>query len=119
MAATARHVLVATAGGLVLPVLAGWAVEPGGSVPDAFGWTARGVVNAWIDLGWRGQPTTVETAHDLLALGIVAWSVGQSAAGAVFLQHRPENAIAAPAAVLLANMTLVRQDQLPFLDGDG
>ena len=109
------HVLVAIAGGLVLPVLTGWAVQPGASLPEAFSWTARGVVSAWIDLGWRGQPTTVQMAHHVLGLGIVAWSIGQSAAGAVFLQHRAGNAAAVPAVVLLVNMTLARQDQLLVL----
>ena len=40
------------------PSLAGMAIAPGASIPEAFRITADGTVDAYLDLAWRGQALT-------------------------------------------------------------
>jgi transglutaminase-like putative cysteine protease len=109
------HVVGALFAGLLLPVLAGWALHPGLSVGEAFRATAEGSANAYLDLAWRGRRFTMEEIHYVLVLGGVAWATMQFAAYAVYGHRRPLNAIVVVGLVLLANMALTSRDELMYL----
>lgn len=109
------HAVGATFAALLLPVLVGWAIEPGTGIAEAFRTTANGSVEAYLDLAWRGRRLTEQTAHFVLLLGIIAWASGQFAAYAVFGHRRPLHAVVVLGIVLVVNMSLTRNDQLPYL----
>lgn len=109
------HLVGALFAGLVIPVLAGWVVEPGTSVAEAFRVTAAGSVTAYMDLFVRLRPLTPEVVHYVLTLGIVCWATGQFGAYAVLGRYRPLNAVVVMGLVLLTNMALTSHDQLPYL----
>ena len=109
------HLVGAILAALVIPVAAGWALHPGASIPDAFGATAAGTVNAYLDLAWRGRQFTSEEIHYILTLGIIVWGTMQFASYAVFGHRRPLNAVIVVGLVLIANMSITSRDQLPHL----
>ena len=109
------HVVGAAFAGLILPILVGWALEPGSGIGEAFRATADGTVSAYLDLAWRGRRLTEETAHFVLLLAVVAWASGQFAAYAVFGHRRPLHAVVVLGIVLVITMSLTRNDQLPYL----
>ena len=107
------HVLGCTIGALVL-------IEAvGASLPDATpglaGWfhaTANSVTQAYLDLTWRHQITTLQVGHFCMFLGIVVWATAQAASYDVFGYHRSVNGVLLLSVVLIANMALTAQDQL-------
>jgi len=109
------HLVGAAFAGVILPVLTGWALEPGSGIGEAFRVTAEGTVNAYLDLAWRGRRLTEETAHFVLLLGVVAWASGQFAGYAVFGHRRPLHAVVVLGIVLVITMSLTRNDQLRYL----
>ncbi len=109
------HLVGALFAALIIPIAAGWALHPGASIPDAFRATASGTVNAYLDLAWRGRQFTSEEIHYILTLGIAVWGTMQFASYAVFGHRRPLNAVIVIGLVLIANMAVTVNDQLPHL----
>lgn len=109
------HLVGAVFAALLLSVFAGWAIEPGTGIGEAFMVTSDGSISAYLDLAWRGRRVTEETAHFVLLLGVIAWATGQFAGYAVFGHRRPLHAVVVLGIVLVVNMSLTRNDQLPYL----
>ncbi len=109
------HLVGAVFAGLVIPIVAGWAVLPGSSIADAFQATAHGTVEAYLDIAWRGLPFTDQEVHYILVLGAIVWATAQFAAYAVFGHHHPLNGVVVVGLVLIANMALTSRDQLVYL----
>jgi transglutaminase-like putative cysteine protease len=101
---------------LILPILTGLAMYPHGApVHDLYVATAHSVVEAWFDLTLRNLSATTEFLHYILTLGLVVWATSMFASYAVFGHHRPLNAVIVVGVVLLANMGLTFNEQLPYL----
>ena len=100
------HLLGATFAALVIPILAGQAGHPGWSIGEAFHEVARGSINAYLDLAWRGLRLTSEEIHYSLVLGIIVWGTMQFASYAVFGHRRPLAAVVVIGLVLVVNMSL-------------
>jgi len=84
------------------------------SDPGLVGWfraTADSVTQAYLDLTWRHQISTLQVGHFCLVLGIVAWGTAQAASYDVFGYHRSVNGVLLLAVVLVANMALTPHDQ--------
>ncbi len=109
------HGIGALFAALIIPVLAGWAITPGSSIPDAFRITADGSIDAYLDLAWRNQLLTDQEVHYILVLGAIVWATMQFASYAVFGHRRPLSAVVIVGLVLLANMALTARDQLTYL----
>ncbi len=111
------HGLGAVFAALLLPLIVGASlVEPGnGSLHDWYTATASAVIQAYLDLAWRGRALTQEYGHFALILGLIAWATGQFAGYAVFHHRRPMTAVVTLGLGLLLNMSITIQDQLPFL----
>jgi hypothetical protein len=109
------HAVGALFAGLLIPVMAGWAVAPGTTAPQAFQIAASGSVEAYLDLAWRGYQLTSQEVHYIIVLGIIVWGTAQFASYAVFGHRRPLAGIVVVGLALLANMALTSRDQLPYL----
>ncbi|MGA3056836.1 MAG: transglutaminase domain-containing protein [Candidatus Limnocylindrales bacterium] len=110
------HALGCTIGAFVVIEVVG-SVLPG-STPTLGGWlraTADSVSQAYLDLSWRHQLSTLQFGHFCLILGIVVWGTAQAASYDVFGYHRSVNGVLLLAVVLVANMSLTLHDQLPAL----
>jgi hypothetical protein len=94
----------------------------GASLPDA-GWgpggwfhaAAASVTEAYLDLTWRHQASTLQVGHFCLVLGIVVWGTAQAASYDVFGYRRAVNGVLLLAVVLIANMALTPNDQFAVL----
>ena len=111
------HGLGALFAALVLPLIVGASlVQPGNaSLHDWYTTTASSVIQAYLDLAWRGRALTQQFGHFVLILGLIAWATGQFAGYAVFHHRRPMTAVVTLGLGLLLNMSITIQDQLPFL----
>ncbi|MDQ2964875.1 MAG: DUF3488 and transglutaminase-like domain-containing protein [Chloroflexota bacterium] len=110
------HFVGAVAAALILPIFVGAAIGPdGASIGQLYRVTATAVTDAWIDLAVLNKSVTVQTGHYLLAIGIIVWSVGQFAAYAVFGHRRPLDAVIVVGLILLGNMAMTANEQLPYL----
>ncbi len=111
------HFLGALFAALILPVIVGASlVEPGNnSIHDWYTATASSVVQAYLDLAWRGRTLTQQYGHFVLILGLIAWATGQFAGYAAFHHRRPMTAVVTLGLALLINMSITIQDQLAYL----
>lgn len=109
------HLVGAAFAALVVPIVVGGILDPGGSPADRFAATAGSTVNAVLDFAVRGLPLTRETGHYLLVLGVLCWANGQFAASSVFREGRPFGPIIVLGTVLIANMSATDRDQLWLL----
>ena len=101
---------------LVLPILSALAAGIHGATPGAlYHATADASVEAWIDLAVKGQSTTIQYLHHILAIGILVWATSMFASYATFGHHRPLNGIVAVGIVLVGNMAITFNDQLVYL----
>ncbi len=110
------HTLGCVIGAFVLIEAVG--VSLPNATPGLAGWfeaTAHSVTQAYLDLTWRHQVATLQVGHFCLFLGIVVWGTAQAASYDVFGYHRSVNGVLLMAVVLIANMALTFQDQLPGL----
>ncbi len=73
------------------------------------------MVNAYLDIAYRGLPSTIEYLHFIYAFGLLVWATSMFASYAVFGHRRPMNAVIVVGVVLVANMALTLNDQLWFL----
>jgi transglutaminase-like putative cysteine protease len=110
------HVVGATLGALIVPVLVGYVLQPdAGSIAEAYRATATSAVEAWLDLTVRAYTTTRQYGHFLVVLGILMWATGQFAAYAAFRHRRPLAAALVLGVILLIDISATLHDQLPFL----
>ncbi len=116
------HLFGAAFAALILPVVAGGIVlgdTVTGYLPAAlaarFHASAEVVTQVWIDLAIRGLSLTSQYGHYFIAFGAIVWAAGQHASYAVFGHRRPLDAIVPSGLLLLANMTLTRNDQLHLI----
>ncbi|MGZ6314730.1 MAG: transglutaminase-like domain-containing protein, partial [Candidatus Limnocylindrales bacterium] len=89
-----------------------------GSTPTLSGWlqaTTNSVTQAYLDLTWRHQITTLQYGHYSLVLGIIVWGTAQAASYDVFGYHRAVNGVLLLAVVFIASMSLTLNDQFPAL----
>ena len=89
-----------------------------GSTPTLGGWlqaTTNAVTQAYLDLTWRHQITTLQYGHYCLVLGIIVWGTAQAASYDVFGCHRAVNGVLLLAVVFIASMSLTLNDQFPAL----
>lgn len=118
------HMVGGLFGGIVLPLIMG-GVALGDVGVDA-GWDPSGMAlrlvtaldvmrNVWMDLVVEGRPVTTEINHYHLVFGVLVWGAGMLAGFTVFGHRRPLDAVVVLGLVLLANMALTSNDQLPHL----
>ena len=101
---------------LIVPILTGLVLHPHGApVHDLYVATADSVVQAWFDLTIRNLAATTQFLHHILTLGLLVWATSMFASYAVFGHHRPLNAVIVVGVVLLGNMALTVNPQLPYL----
>ncbi|HEY4190644.1 MAG TPA: transglutaminaseTgpA domain-containing protein [Candidatus Limnocylindrales bacterium] len=109
------HGIGALFAGLIIPIIAGFAIKPGASIGGAFDASAVGVVKAYFDTVWLGNQYTTEEVHFIIALGAIVWATGQFAGYAVFGHRRPLNAVLMSGIILLTSMSVTFNKQLPYL----
>ena len=76
---------------------------------------AASVVAAYGDIVVRNQASTVQYLHYVLALGLLVWATSMFASYAVFGHRRPLSAVTVVGLLLIGNMALTINDQLPYL----
>jgi len=109
------HLVGAVVAALIVPLMVGAVLDPGGSLAARYERTAAACLNAVLDLVVNRLLVTRETGHYLVVLGLVCWANGQFAAAAVFRHGRPIGPIIVLGAILVANMSATVHDQLWFL----
>ena len=109
------HLVGAAFAALIVPLVIGGILDPGGSPGGRYQATAASVVDAVMDFAVRGLPVTRQTGHYLLVLGMLCWANGQFAASSVFRHGRPIGPIIVLGTVLVANMSATIHDQIWFL----
>jgi transglutaminase-like putative cysteine protease len=110
------HLIGAVFAALLIPLLVGWALNPGGgNLGFLFQSTTDTVVAAWSDLVLAQLLFTPQYGHHMLVLGLITWASSQFASYATFGHRRPINAVVVIGLLLLANMALTVRDQLTFL----
>ncbi len=109
------HGIGAIFAGLLIPILAGWAMVPGAEPAVAFRIAAEGTAEAYLDIAWRGLQYTSQEVHYVVVLGGVVWGTAQFFGYAVFGHHKPLNGVVMVGLVLVWNMALTTRNQLPFL----
>ena len=100
---------------LLVPIMTAQVALPGASIGALYNATAQSAVQAYIDIAIRDLSSTTEYLHYILVLGLVVWATSMFASYAVFGHHRPLNAVLVVGVVLLLNMSLTQNDQLPYL----
>ena len=109
------HLMGALFAGLLLPIFAGFAMLHGSSPATAFQLTADGTIDAYLDIAWRGLQFTNQEIHYILVLGTIVWGTAQFGSYAVFGHRRPLNAVVVMGLVLVLNMSLTVNNQLPYV----
>ncbi|HEY8800284.1 MAG TPA: transglutaminase domain-containing protein [Candidatus Limnocylindrales bacterium] len=109
------HLVGAVVAALIVPLMVGAVLDPGGSLAARYERTAAACLSAVLDLVVNRLLVTRETGHYLVVLGLVCWANGQFAAAAVFRHGRPIGPIIVLGAILVANMSATVHDQLWFL----
>jgi len=110
------HALGCTIGAFVIIEVVGSGLP--GATPSLGGWfqaTASSVTQAYLDLTWRHQQTTLQVGHYGLVLGILVWGTAQAASYDVFGYHRAVNGVLLLVVVLIASMSLTLHDQYPVI----
>jgi transglutaminase-like putative cysteine protease len=109
------HGIGALFAGLLIPIMAGWAIEPGTSPWLAFRIAAEGSAEAYLDIAWRGLQYTSQEVHYIVVLGALLWATAQFFGYAVFGHHKPLNGVVMVGIVIVGNMALTTRDQLGYL----
>ncbi len=109
------HGVGALFAGLLVPILSGWYSMANPAIGAAFQKTSDEAVGAYIDLAWLHRPFTTQELHYVLVLGVIVWGTAQFASYAVFGHRRPLNAVIMAGVVLLANMSMTFNDELPYI----
>jgi hypothetical protein len=88
------------------------------ATPGLAGWAqaaAYSATQAYLDLTWRHQVSTLQYGHFCLILGILVWGTAQAASYDIFGYRRAVNGVLLLAVVFIANMALTVQDQFQAL----
>ncbi len=109
------HVMGAVFAALIVPLFVGAVLVESGSLHNWYVATAHSVVEAYLDLAWRGRTLTQQYGHFALILGLIGWATGQFAGYAAFGHRRPMTAVVTLGLALLFNMSITIRDQLPYL----
>jgi transglutaminase-like putative cysteine protease len=109
------HVIGATFGALLVPMLVGTVLERDASPVDAFLATGGSLAAAFVDLAILRRTVTTEYGHFLLIIGLFVWATALFASFATFGHRRPLSAVVVVGIVLVANMSLTTRDQLFLL----
>ncbi len=100
---------------LLVPILTALVALPGAPIGTLYHATAESAVQAYIDIAIRDLSSTTEYLHYILTLALVVWATSMFASYAVFGHHRPLSAVLVVGVVLVLNMSLTQNDQLPYL----
>ena len=101
---------------LIVPILTGIAAYPqGASIHDLYQATADSVVRAYIDLAILNLSTTAQYLHYIFTIGILVWATSMFASYAVFGHRRPLAGVVIIGLILVLNMSLTTNDELPLL----
>jgi hypothetical protein len=101
---------------LVLPLLTGLVAHPNGaSIGALYQATADSVYRAYVDLAILDLSSTSQYLHYIFSVGLLVWATSMFASYAVFGHHRPLNGIVVVGVILVGNMAMTLNDQLPFL----
>jgi transglutaminase-like putative cysteine protease len=101
---------------LIVPLLTGLLAYPAGaSLHDLYTATAAASVAAYIDIAIRGQIATVQYLHHVMIIGLIVWATSMFASFAVFGHRRALNAVVVVGVLLVVNMAVTLEDQLPLL----
>jgi hypothetical protein len=101
---------------LLVPLLVGLVDFPGGaSIGELYQTTATATVQAYVDIAILGLSSTTEYLHYIFVLAMVVWATSMFASYAVFGHHRPLSAVVVVGVILVGNMALTPNDQLPYL----
>jgi transglutaminase-like putative cysteine protease len=101
---------------LIVPILTGIAAHrQGASIHDLYQATADSVVRAYIDLAILNLSTTAQYLHYIFTIGILVWATSMFASYAVFGHRRPLGGVVIIGLILVLNMSLTTNDELPFL----
>ncbi|MFL5778428.1 MAG: DUF3488 and DUF4129 domain-containing transglutaminase family protein [Chloroflexota bacterium] len=100
---------------VVLPIVVGGVLLPNGTLQQRFTATASSTVVAWRDLFILNKPFTQQFGHYMLTLAIFVWATAMFATYAAYGHRRPLTGILAIGFVLVGNMALTANDQLPLL----
>lgn len=110
------YLIGAAAAALITPLIVGTVLLPEGASPsELFRATADATVGAFQDLVVRDQRTTPQTGHHLWVLGLLMWGTAMFAAYASVHHRRPLGAIVVVGALLVGNIGLTLEQQLPYL----
>lgn len=110
------HLIGAAFAALITPLLVGSVLLKGVGQPHAFFQaTTNSAVTAFVDLVVDRALSTFQYGHHLLVLGLIVWGSAQFASYATFGHRRPLNAVVVIGLLLLGNMWLTTNDQLPQL----
>ena len=101
---------------LIVPILVGLVASNGGtSIAELYQATSDSVVAAYVDIAVRGLSSTTQFLHFIFVFAIFVWATSMFASYAVFGHHRPLNGVVAVGIVLIGNMAITPNDQLPLL----
>ena len=102
---------------LIVPLLVGQVAFPhgGASIHDLYQATAAAVVQAYIDIAILDLSTTTQYLHFIVVFGMLVWATSMFASYAVFGHHRPLSAVVVVGVILVGNMALTTNDELPLL----
>lgn len=101
---------------LIVPLLTASVAFPhGASMHDLYEATASSVVRAYIDLAILDLSTTSQYLHYIFAVGLLVWATSMFASYAVFGHRRPLSGVVIVGVILVVNMSLTDNDELPFL----
>ena len=111
------HLIGAAFAALVTPLLVGAVllrdVRGAHDLHAFFQATTNAAATAWTDLVVDHALSTFQYGHHLLVLGLIVWGSAQFASYATFGHRRPLNAVVVIGLLLLGNMWLTTQNQLP------
>lgn len=116
------HVIGATLGGLLIPLIVGGVLLPVEPAWDPAGLAQRMVKsldvvrNVWTDFVVLGRSTTSEYGYYHLLFGALIWGGGLLAGFAVFGHRRPLDVVVTLGLILLANIVMTTHDQLFLLE---
>ena len=101
---------------LIVPILTGMVAYPHGApIHTLYEATAESVVAAYIDLALLNLSSTSQYLHYVFFFGMLVWATSMFASYAVFGHRRPLSAVVVVGVILVANMALTLNDELPLL----
>ncbi len=101
---------------LLVPLMTALVAFPhGASIRELYQATASSVVKAYVDLALLNLSSTAQYLHYIFVIGLLVWATSMFASYAVFGHHRPINGVVMVGVILVGNMALTLNDELPIL----